>query len=244
MCRLIARLDIKGKNLIKPIQLDGVMPVGCPIDRAKKYYLDGCDEMILMDSVASLYGRNHLKEIIENIAKEIFVPLTVAGGLRTLDNVIDVMNSGADKVAINTQAVREPKFISEISHYVGSQSLVIQIDAKKKSETKWEVFTENGKEATGIDVHYWIEKTINLGAGEILLTSIDKEGTRTGFDLDLYNSISPIAKIPLIASGGMGTFEHLNKLLENKKIDAVAIADILHVQNISIKTIKNKCNIN
>ena len=243
MCRLIARLDIKGKDLIKPIQLDGVMPVGCPIDRAKKYYLDGCDEMILMDSVASLYGRNHLKEIIENIAKEIFVPLTVAGGLRTLDNVIDVMNSGADKVAINTQAVREPKFITEISRYVGSQSLVIQIDAKK-SENKWEVFTENGKEATGIDVHYWIEKTINLGAGEILLTSIDKEGTRTGFDIDLYKSISPITQIPLIASGGMGTFDHLNKLLENKKIDAFAIADILHVQNISIKTIKNKCNIN
>ena len=244
MCRLIARLDIKGKDLIKPIQLDGVMPVGCPIDRAKKYYLDGCDEMILMDSVASLYGRNHLKEIIENIAKEIFVPLTVAGGLRTLDNVIDVMNSGADKVAINTQAVREPKFITEISRYVGSQSLVIQIDAKKKSENKWEVFTENGKEATGIDVHYWIEKTINLGTGEILLTSIDKEGTRTGFDIDLYNSISPIAQIPLIASGGMGTFDHLNKLLENKRLMHFAIADILHVQNISIKTIKNKCNIN
>ncbi len=244
MCRLIARLDIKGNNLIKPIQLDGVMPVGCPIDRAKKYYLEGCDEMILIDSVASLYGRNHLKDIIEKIAKEIFVPLTVGGGLRTLDNIIDVMNSGADKVAINTQAVRKPDFIKQISDHVGSQSMVIQIDAKKKSPGKWEVFVENGKEATGIDLHYWMEKTIDLGAGEILLTSIDKEGTRSGFDVDLYNSIKHLAKIPLIASGGMGNFDHLIELLKNKEIDAFAIADILHVQNISIKTIKNICDIN
>ena len=165
--RLIARLDIKNKNLIKPINLEGLRIVGDPNEYAKKYYINGIDEIFFMDTVATLYSRSHLTEIITNITKEIFIPITVGGGIRSFEDANELLNSGADKVAINTAAVQNPKIIKNIVDKIGSQSLVISIDAKKRSEGKWEVYINNGRDRTGIDAIDWIKKVVDLGAGEV-----------------------------------------------------------------------------
>ena len=237
--RLIARLDIKNKNLIKPINLEGLRIVGDPNEYAKKYYLNGIDEIFFMDTVATLYSRNHLTEIITNITKEIFIPITVGGGVRSFSDANELLNSGADKIAINTAAVQNPKLIRNIVDKIGSQSLVISIDAKKRSEGKWEVYVNNGRDRTGIDVIYWIKKVIDMGAGEILITSIDCEGTRKGFDYDLAKNSQKVSTIPTIISGGCGELQHLQKLKSFSNIDAVAVADCIHYNRISIKDLKN-----
>lgn len=237
--RLIARLDIKGTNLIKSVQLEGVRVIGEPHSHAVKYYLDGADELILMDAVASLYGRNSLAHVVKGIAKDIFVPITVGGGLRSVEDVAEMMRSGADKVAINTAAVNKPSLISEVSQAFGSQAMVLQVDAKKCGEKKWEVYIDGGREKTGIDVLDWIQKAETLGAGEILLTSIDREGTRRGMDIDLIRTVSNVCKLPLIASGGVGEPVHAVEGFILAGADAVAIADILHFVRADISTVKS-----
>ena len=238
--RLIARLDIKGKNLIKGIHLEGLRVIGDPNKYAADYYVQGIDELILMDSVASLYGRNHLSEIICAAAKDIFVPITVGGGIRTVDNVYEVLRSGADKVAINTAAVQRPELITEITRNFGSQCLVLSVEAKKVGNHTWEVLTNNGRERTGLDVIEWIKKGASMGAGEILMTSVDAEGTRKGFDLDLLQLTNSSVNVPVIASGGMGTIEHLLKAIKNGGVDAVAIADVLHYKRLTIPQIRKE----
>jgi len=236
--RLIARLDIKGSNLIKGIHLEGLRVLGNPNEFALDYYEQGIDELIYMDCVASLYGRNHLGEIIKSAAKNIFVPMTVGGGIRSIDDATEILRSGADKVAINTAAVATPDLVNDISRRFGSQCMVLSIEAKKISENKWEVYTDNGRERSGRDVVEWARACELQGAGEILLTSIDQEGTRKGFDIELVKAVSGSVDIPVIASGGMGAPEDITRVVREGMADAVAMADILHYKRSTVAELR------
>lgn len=236
--RLIARLDVKGNNLIKGIHLEGLRVIGSPNEYARHYYLQGADELIYMDSVASLYGRNHLAEIIRAAAQDIFIPMTVGGGVRSIADVNEILRAGADKVAVNTAAVENPKLITEIAKNFGRQCMVISIEAKQLEKNKWEVYTYNGRERTGLDVIEWAERAVEMGAGEILLTSVDRDGTRKGFDVELIKAISSKVEVPVIASGGMGKPEDLLHAVNKGGADAVAMADILHYKRSEIGDIR------
>ena len=235
--RLIARLDIKGLNLVKTVQLEGLRVLGKPRDFALEYYEQGADEILFMDIVASLYGRSNLTEVIRGVTSDVFIPITVGGGIRNLDDITNVLSAGADKVAINTAAVRRPTLISEAAKRFGSQSIILSIEAKRKNEMNWEVYTDCGRESTGINVLEWSRKAVDLGAGEILITSIDQEGTRKGFDLELVNLVSDGVSVPVIASGGYGHPRHLIDVVE-AGADAVAIASVLHSKSDSVESIK------
>jgi cyclase len=237
--RIIARLDIKGPNLIKGVHLEGLRIIGSPSEYALSYYNQGVDELIYMDCVASLYGRNHLGDIIRQAARNIFIPMTVGGGIRSVDDATSILRAGADKVAINTAAVMNPKLISDIAERFGSQCMVLSIEAKKVSLNKWEVYTDNGRERTGLDVMEWVKQGIKLGAGEILLTSVDREGTRKGFDLDLVRQVTSDVTIPVIACGGMGKLDDFIEVVDNAGADAVAMADVLHYQRVTVKEIRS-----
>ena len=232
--RLIPRLDIKGPNLIKGVHLEGLRVVGDPQVYARRYYEAGADELIYMDIVASLYGRNSLTEIVKRAAENVFIPMTVGGGIRSVDDVREMLRSGADKVAINTAAVRRPQLISEIATRFGSQCVVLSIEAKRVGPERWEAYTDNGREKTGLDVVEWAWRGAEAGAGEILVTSVDREGTRKGFDVALVRAVSDAVSIPVIASGGMGRIEHLIDVVTNGGADAVAMADILHYERASL----------
>jgi imidazole glycerol-phosphate synthase subunit HisF len=236
--RIIARLDIKGPNLIKGIHLEGLRVMGVPNEFALRYYLQGADELIYMDCVASLYGRNNLSDIITDAAKDIFVPMTVGGGIRSVNDATDVLRVGADKVAVNTAAVSNPKLITDIAQRFGSQCMVLSIEAKQVAQCQWEVYTDNGREHTGIDVIEWVKYGVSMGAGEILLTSVDKEGTRKGFDIGLIKAVSNAVDVPIIASGGMGKPEDLLEAVNDANADAVAMADILHYNRAVIGDIR------
>ena len=236
--RLIARLDIKGPNLIKGIHLEGLRVIGSPNEHALRYYQQGIDELIYMDCVASLYGRNHLAEIIRAAAQDIFVPLTVGGGIRSVEDVTQILRAGADKVAVNTAAVGNPELISDISRVFGNQCMVLSIEAKQVGPGKWQVFTDNGREHTGLDVVEWAKRGVGMGAGEILLTSIDREGTRKGFDIDLLAAVTREVSVPVIASGGMGEPEDLIDAARIGNVDAVAMADILHYKRAEVGDIR------
>lgn len=236
--RLIPRLDIKGPNLIKGIHLEGLRVVGDPQEHARRYYEQGADELIYIDIVASLYGRNSLRDIVSRTARDVFIPLTVGGGVRSVDDVKELLRAGADKVAINTAAVQRPQLITEVSRAFGSQCMVLSIEAKKIGGDKWEVFTDNGRERTGRDVEEWVIQATELGAGEILLTSVDQEGTRKGFDIDLIKKVTSVTKVPVIASGGMGQVEHLVEVCERGHADAVAMAYVLHYDRLSLRDIR------
>jgi cyclase len=236
--RLIPRLDIKGSNLIKGIHLEGLRVIGDPQAYAQRYYEQGADELVYMDAVASLYGRNSLNEIIRHTARDVFIPLTVGGGLRSVDDVREILRAGADKVAINTAAVRTPQLISEVAHKFGSQCMVLSIEAKRQEDGYWEVYTDNGRERTGMDVLEWALRGVNMGAGEILLTSIDQEGTRKGFDCELVRAVSDIVPVPVIASGGMGRIEHMVEVVKEGHADAVAMADVLHYEKLTVPQIR------
>ena len=236
--RLIGRLDIKGPNLIKGVHLEGLRVIGSPKEFAMKYYLDGIDELLYMDTVATLYGRNNLLDIVKEVGKNVFIPMTVGGGIRSVDDAYKLLNAGADKVAINTTAVEKPKIIEEISKRFGSQCVVLSIEAKKIDLDRWEVYTNNGREKTGLDVIEWAKKASLLGAGEVLLTSIDQEGTTKGFDINLIKKVKESISIPVIASGGMGQMVDLIKVVNNCNVDAVAMAHVLHKNILTVKTIK------
>lgn len=236
--RYVARLDIKGDRLIKGIQLEGVQVIGDPCEYAQRYYAQGMDELLLMDAVASLYGRNNLKEIITYSARNVFVPITVGGGLRSLKDVDGALKAGADKTAINTAVVARPELITEVAHVFGSQCMVLQVDAKRRQGGGWEAYVDGGREHTGLDVIEWVKRAVDLGAGEILLTSVDQEGTKLGFDVELCTAVSEAVDVPVVASGGMGAVGHLVEVVSKAHVDAVAMANILHVQNQSIADIK------
>ena len=236
--RLIARLDIKGSNLIKGINLEGLRVIGSPSEYSLKYYKQGADELIYMDCVASLYGRNSLGKIIQDAAKNVFVPMTVGGGIRSVDDASNLLRCGADKIAVNTAAVSNPELISAIARRFGSQCMVLSVEAKQMGYDRWEVYTDNGRERTGLDVIDWIKKGVALGAGEILLTSVDREGTRKGFDTRLVQAVTKEVSVPVIASGGMGKPEDLIDAVNDGGADAVAMADILHYNKATIDNIR------
>lgn len=225
--RLIARLDVKGENLIKGVHLEGLKVLGDPGKFAAQYYEQGADEIIYMDLVASLYGRSKLTKIVSETAYNVFVPLTVGGGVRSVDDVRELLAAGADKVAINTGVVNCPKLISDVAKKFGSQCMVLSIEAKNTGKREWEVYTDCGREKRGIKVVDWVREAISLGVGEILLTSIDQEGTRKGFDIELVDSVMSIASVPVIASGGYGEAEHLRQII-GTGVNAVAFADSIH----------------
>lgn len=237
--RIIPRLDIKGPNLIKGVQLEGLRVIGDPQEHAVRYYEAGADELIYMDIVASLYGRNNLSDIVKKAAHDVFVPITVGGGIRSVDDARDMLRSGADKVAINTAAVTRPALIRDVARRFGSQAMVLSIEAKEIAPGKWEAYTDNGRERTGLDVLAWVVKGVELGAGEVLITSVDREGTRQGFDLELVRAVSAAVPVPVIASGGMGSTQHFVQAAQEGLADAVAMADVLHYKRLTLGEIRS-----
>ena len=240
--RLVARLDVKAPNLVKGIQFEGLRKLGDPHEFALRYYQDGIDEIYYEDIVASLYERNSLLHIVEETTRNIFVPVTVGGGLRTIQDVSAALHSGADKVAVNTAAVKRPEFISEIADRFGSQCMVLSIQAKQ-SGNSWEVYYDNGREPSGIDVIEWASEGQRLGAGEIILTSVDREGTGEGFDLRLKKAVTAEVSIPVIASGGMGETQHLLDVVSTGGADAVAMAHALHYGKCQLSDLRRRCDL-
>jgi len=236
--RLIARLDIKGPNLIKGIHLEGLRVIGSPNEHAVRYYRQGIDELIYMDVVASLYGRNSLGEIVQRAAQDVFIPMTVGGGIRTVEDATHLLRCGADKVAVNTAAVSNPELISQIARRFGSQCMVMSVEAKMIEPGRWEAYTNNGRERTGLDVVAWVKRGVELGAGEVLLTSVDREGTRKGFDVALVGAVTREVSVPVIASGGMGKPEDLVEVVKAGEADAIAVADILHYGRAGVNEIR------
>ena len=226
--RVIPRLDIKGPNLVKGIHLEGLRVLGKPERFARHYYEQGADELLYMDVVASLYQRNSLIDIVSRTAREIFIPLTVGGGLRSADDIREVLRAGADKVALNTAAIQRPELIREAAHRFGSSTIVVSIEAIRSPDGSYEAYTDNGRESTGFDAFEWAIRAAELGAGELLVTSIDREGTGDGYDLELTKTIAESVSIPVIACGGAGQVRHLSEVVTQGKADAVCLASVLH----------------
>ncbi len=226
--RIIPRLDIKGPNLVKGIHFEGLRVLGKPEAFARHYYLNGADELIYMDVVASLYGRNSLLDIIAKTSREIFIPLTVGGGIKSVDEVRDVLRAGADKVSINTAALKSPQLIADASRAFGSSTIQVSIEAIRCPDGSYEAYADYGRESTGADAVAWAAQAAELGAGELMVTSIDREGTGKGFDIDLVRQISTQVDIPVIAGGGAGAEQHVQNVLTDGRADAVALASLLH----------------
>lgn len=226
--RVIPRLEIKGPNLVKGIHFEGLRVLGKPEAFARRYYELGADELIYVDAVASLYGRNSLLHIVERTAAEIFVPLTVGGGLRSLDDIREVLRAGADKVALNTAAVINPALVTEAARKFGSSTIVVNIEAIRHGPGRYEAYTDFGRESSGLDAFEWALRAVELGAGELLVTSIDRDGTGKGYDVELIRRIAEAVPIPVIAGGGPGTVAHVAEVIEAGLADAVSVASLLH----------------
>jgi|TARA_B100001063_G_C16652806_1_gene496863 cyclase len=236
--RIIARIDIKNDNVIKGINLEGLRKVGEPSKIVKEYYSDGIDEILLIDAVASLYGRNNLFNFVKKVTENIFIPVTLGGGIRTLKDIEKSLNSGADKVAINSMALENPNFLSEAVSNFGNSTIVANIEAKRVEDNKWEPYKFYGREKTNLNMVDWIKTIQDKGCGEILITSIDNEGMESGFDIDLINHIYNEIKKPLIISGGCGGLNHIKEVKEKFNNSSVAIASVLHYKKLKISKIK------
>ncbi len=236
--RIIPRINIKGENVVKTINLEGLKVLGDPNDFSLNYFNEGADEIIFMDVVATLYNRNNLHNIIKKISNNIFIPITVGGGIRSIDDAKILFENGADKVAINTAAIMNPNLITNFIEIFGAQNLVLSIEAKRINKNKWVCFTHTGREKTNIDVIEWIKKTVNLGVGEILLTSIDNEGLSDGFDIDLVKSAGKICKVPLIFGGGLGKLSDIEPVIDY--VDGLSISGSFHYKKIKINELRNK----
>ena len=237
--RVIARLDIKNEDVIKGINFEGLRVMGKPNYLAKKYYNEGADELIYSDCVASLYGRNNLSKFVESAAKDIFIPITVAGGIRNKKDAELLMKNGADKLAINTELFKNDNLGKELIKKYGSQSILLSIQAKKISRASWEAYINFGRDRTNMDVEEWVKKMVPSNFGELLLTSIDADGLSNGFDVELYEKICKIVNIPIIACGGFGKLIHIKELKKFADVDAISISKALHYNKINIGEIKN-----
>jgi cyclase len=231
--RIIPKLDIKGPNLVKGIHLEGLRVLGKPGDFAKYYYEQGADELIFMDVVASLYERNSLQDIISETAREIFIPITVGGGIRNLSDIKSLLRIGADKISINTAAVKRPEIIKEASEEFGSSTIVIAIEAIKNANGNYYAFTDNGREFTGFEVVEWARKVEILGAGELIVTSVDREGTGKGMDIDLVKLITQAVNLPVIFHGGVGSMADVKKAIDLGFVDSIALGSSLHYEAIN-----------
>ncbi|WP_317932430.1 imidazole glycerol phosphate synthase subunit HisF [Halioxenophilus sp. WMMB6] len=236
--RIIPCLDVDNGRVVKGVQFVDIRDAGDPVEVAKRYNDEGADEITFLDITATHEGRDTTLHTVEKIASEVFIPLTVGGGIRTLDDIRNMLNAGADKVGINSAAVFNPDFVREASAKFGAQCIVVAIDAKRVSgpdeEPRWEIFTHGGRKPTGIDALAWSEKMVEYGAGEILLTSMDRDGTKNGFDLSLTRAMSDRIPVPLIASGGVGNLYHLVEGVLEGRADAVLAASIFHFGEYSI----------
>ena len=237
--RIITRLDIKGPNIVKGIHMEGLRVIGNPNERALEYYRQGADEIVFMDIVASLYDRNQILSVVEEAARDIFIPMTVGGGIRTIENVEAVLRSGADKVAINTAAVGRPEFLREVSEIFGSQCIVLSVEAKRQPNGTWECYTDNGRERTFKPVLDWVVDAEQLGVGEILVTSVDRDGTRDGLDLRLFEEIHKRVHVPVIASGGAGNSGDVIELFSAPHAEAACCGSIFHYDLCPLPALKN-----
>ena len=239
MKRIIAKIDIKSGYVIKGIEFEGVRKVGDPINLAFQYYSENIDEIIYLDCVASLYNRNHLADLLPKVSKKIFIPLAVGGGIRSLKDAKKLFDNGADKIIINTAAIKNPKILKDISSHYGRQAVVLQLDCKK-NEDMWEVFTDYGRERSGINALDWAIQATELGAGEILATVIDNDGRESGLDIDFYKKLEKVVNVPIIASGGTSSVNDIEMLFNNTKIESVAISSLFHYKKISPDKLKKK----
>ncbi len=237
LVRVIGRLDIKGPNVIKGVHLEGLRVVGDPGEMARTYYAKGIDELLYMDAVASLYERNSILPLVQAAAREVFAPLTVGGGIRSLNDIQAALGSGADKVAINTAALRNPEFIDEAAQAFGSQCVVLSVEAKRRTQG-WEALVDSGRERTGRDVVEWGSEAVRRGAGELLVTSVDNEGTRAGFDHDLFQAVQSAVSVPVIGCGGAGSTDDLVRAFKQDELEAVAVASLLHYELASVREMK------
>lgn len=237
--RLIPRLDIKGPNVVKPVYTEALRVVGNPRELACRYYKEGADELIYLDIVASLYQRNMDFDLLKLVTENIFIPVTVGGGIRSIHDINYALRSGADKIAINTYAVRNPAFINEAVKEFGSQCIVLFIEAKKQPGGNYEVYTDGGRERTGLEAVEWAKKGIELGIGEILIASIDRDGTKRGYDIELLKKIGAVSPVPVIVHGGAGSLESLKEAMKNGTADALSLSSVLHYKNLSIEQIKH-----
>lgn len=237
--RIIPRLDIKGPNLVKGIHLEGLRVLGKPERFARHYYEAGADELLYMDTVASLYGRNGLLDLVTRTAREVFIPLTVGGGIRSLNDVRAALNAGADKVSMNTAAIARPELIEEAAKQFGSSTIVVSVEAIRRANGTYEAYIQNGRGPTGRDAIEWAQEAAARGAGELLVTAIHQEGTGRGFDHKLINAISSKIAIPVIASGGAGKISDVSDAVELGRADAVCLASILHYQSVATLACKD-----
>ncbi len=242
--RIIPCLDVDAGRVVKGVKFVDIRDAGNPVEVARRYDEQGADEITFLDITASSDERETIVHVVEQVASEVFIPLTVGGGIRKVDDIRRMLNAGADKVGINTAAVHNPEFVAEAAARFGSQCIVVAIDARRVSaegETpRWEIFTHGGRKPTGIDAVQWSVKMAELGAGEILLTSMDRDGTKNGFDLELNRTVSDAISIPLIASGGVGNLDHLVDGVKLGKADAVLAASIFHFGEYSIQQAKQR----
>jgi cyclase len=240
--RIIPCLDVDNGRVVKGVKFVDIRDAGDPVEIARRYDREGADEITFLDITATHDNRDTIVHVVEQVASEVFIPLTVGGGIRTLDDIRRMLNAGADKVGINSAAVFNPDFVREAAERFGSQCIVVAIDAKKVSqsgeEKRWEIFTHGGRKPTGIDAIAWAKKMVGYGAGEILLTSMDRDGTREGFDLPLTRAISEAVTVPVIASGGVGNLDHLADGIIEGKADAVLAASIFHFAEYTIEQAK------
>lgn len=242
--RIIPCLDVDNGRVVKGVQFVDIRDAGDPVEVARRYDEQGADEITFLDITASSDNRETMIHVVEQVAGQVFIPLTVGGGIRTVDDIRRMLNAGADKVGINTAAVFNPEFVREAAQKFGSQCIVVAIDAKKVSAdgepNKWEIFTHGGRKPTGIDAVEWAKKMVDYGAGEILLTSMDRDGTKIGFDLALTRAVSDAVKVPVIASGGVGELDHLVSGVKEGHADAVLAASIFHFGEFTIEEAKRK----
>ena len=237
--RVIPLLHIKGQNVVKPVQTEALRVVGNPKELADRYYHEGADEIIYLDIVASLYQRSFDFELLQSVSRDIFVPFTVGGGIRAIQDIKNALRVGADKVAVNTFATKNPNFLAEAARVFGSQCIVLYIEAKKIGENKWEAFTDGGRERTGLDVVAWAKQAVELGIGEILITSIDRDGTRRGYESELVSALTAWSPVPVVAHGGAGAPATVADAIIKDKADAVALSSAFHYQDYSIADLKN-----
>ncbi len=238
--RIIPCLDVDNGRVVKGVRFVEIRDAGDPVEIARRYDEQGADEIIFLDITASSDNRETMVHVVEAMASQVFIPLTVGGGIRKVEDVRRMLNAGADKVAINTAAVARPEFVKEASDHFGSQCIVVAIDAKQVGPDKWEVFTHGGRKATGLDAVAWARKMTEYGAGEILLTSMDRDGTKDGFDLALTRAVSDAVSIPVIASGGVGNLDHLVEGITKGHADAVLAASIFHFGEYTVQQAKER----
>lgn len=245
--RIIPCLDVKEGKVVKGINFVGLKDVGDPVELAKSYYEQGADEIVFLDISATNEGRDTMVEVVKKVAETIFIPFTVGGGIRTLDDITKMLRAGADKISLNSAAVHNPEVIREGANMFGSQCIVVAIDAKARDDKSgWNVYINGGRIDTGMDLLEWTRKVTDLGAGEILLTSMDADGTKQGFDIEMLRAVSSMVKVPVIASGGCGNIEHIDEVFQKDVADAALAASIFHYGEHTVKEVKEylkKCNV-